>query len=105
MKMYPWQSLHFPPPTPQVSFDSSSLMRSQTIATMDEATYQRTHGAGIAPSPGSAAGAGAPQPGQLQPSQSSERLIDHSAPPHPADFAYYSEMLPPELARQLMLGE
>ena len=25
-----------------VSFDASSLMRSQTIATMDEATYQRT---------------------------------------------------------------
>ena len=49
--------------------------------------------------------------GQLQPSQSSERLIDNSAPhppppqPHSGDFAYYSEMLPPELARQLMLGE
>ena len=87
-----------------MSFDSSSLMRSQTVATMDEATYQRTHGGGIAPSPG-APGAGAPQPGQLQPSQSSERLIDHSASPNPGDFAYYSEMLPPDLARQLMLGE
>ena len=77
-------------------------MRSQTIATMDEATYQRTHG--VAPTaPG---GPGGAQPGQLQPSQSSERLIDNSAPPpHPSDFAYYSEMLPPELARQLMLGE
>ena len=76
-------------------------MRSQTIATMDESTFQRTHGAASA-----GAGANAPlqQQGQLQPSQSSERLIDNSAP-HPSDFAYYSEMLPPELARQLMLGE
>ena len=89
--------------SPQVSFDSSSLMRSQTIATMDESTFQRTHGAASA-SAGAGANAPLQQQGQLQPSQSSERLIDNSAP-HPSDFAYYSEMLPPELARQLMLGE
>ena len=78
-------------------------MRSQTIATMDESTFQRTHG--VAPGGGGAgAGGNAPLQGQLQPSQSSERLIDNSAL-HSSDFAYYSEMLPPELARQLMLGE
>ena len=86
-----------------MSFDSSSLMRSQTIATMDESTFQRTHGAASA-STGAGANVPLQQQGQLQPSQSSERLIDNSAP-HPSDLAYYSEMLPPELARQLMLGE
>lgn len=67
-----------------VSFDSSSLMRSQTLATMDEASFQKTvdnTSAGI--------------------KSSNERLLDSAK----SDFEYYSECLPPELARQLMLGK
>ena len=74
-----------------MSFDASSLMRSQTVATMEEAGFP-------------------PQSGVLLPSHSSERLIDSSAAAAAAlkdnaDFAYLSEMLPPELARQIMLGK
>lgn len=78
-----------------VSFDASSLMRSQTIATMEEANYLRNT-ANMATSPGSGGGGGG-----LLPAHSTERLIDNSA----NEFAYYSEMLPPDLARQLMMGE
>ena len=52
----------------------------------------------------------------MVPSHSSERLISDAANAAAAgaagldsgsksDFAYYSEMLPPELARQLMMGK
>eukprot|EP00095_Tigriopus_kingsejongensis_P003373 maker-scaffold153_size302544-snap-gene-1.8 protein:Tk03373 transcript:maker-scaffold153_size302544-snap-gene-1.8-mRNA-1 annotation:"serine threonine-protein kinase" len=80
-----------------VSFDASSLMRSQTLATMDESSFQRA-----------AAGGGVPG-GALLPSHSSERLIDSTAGGgsqglrDSLDFAYISEILPPDLARQLML--
>jgi len=67
-----------------VSFDASSLMRSQTIATMDESSYNRTLlGQQAGPSHSSA-----------------ERLIDKEN----EGTAYSLEMLPPELARQLMMG-
>ena len=88
-----------------VSFDASSLMRSQTIATMDEQSYQRTQqqqaqamASGV--SMGSQGSMG-PMSGVLVPGHSNERLIDTSK----SDFLYYSEMLPPDLARQLMLGK
>ncbi len=49
-------------------------------------------------------------PGTLIPAHSSERLID-GGPTTPgglvdskSDFAYYSELLPPELAREIMMG-
>ncbi len=74
-----------------VSFDSSSLMRSQTLATMDEASFQRM----------AAAAAAASQNIASSPSKSSERLIDGRKTP---DFELYSQIFPPELARQLMLG-
>ena len=71
-----------------VSFDSSSLMRSQTLATMDEASFQRIAAAVNA------------QNMTSSPSKSSERLIDGRKTP---DFEFYSQILPPELARQIML--
>jgi hypothetical protein len=36
------------------------------------------------------------------PSKSFERLIDGRSTP---DFEYFSQMLPPELARQIMMGK
>jgi hypothetical protein len=36
------------------------------------------------------------------PSKSSERLIDGRKTP---DFEFYSQIFPPELARQIMMGE
>ena len=73
-----------------VSFDSSSLMRSQTLATMDEASFQRM------------AAVVASQTMASSPSKSSERLIDGRKTP---DFELYSQIFPPELARQIMMGE
>ena len=67
-------------------------MRSQTLATMDESAFQRALAAQKA--------AMAPDGASL----SSERLIDSQGEAK-SDFAYYSELLPPELARQIMLGE
>ena len=80
-----------------VSFDASSLMRSQTIATMDESTYNRTQAATSAPGQAETL----PPGSTLAPAHSSERLISDGSK---SDFAYYSELLPPDLARQLMLG-
>lgn len=91
-----------------VSFDASSLMRSQTLATMDETSFQRAAAAAAAANAGG--GGGAPG-GVLLPAHSSERLIDSTAMGgsqgfrDSLDFAYISEMLPPELARQIMLGK
>ena len=73
-----------------VSFDSSSLMRSQTLAAMDEASFQRM------------AAAVASQTLASSPSKSSERLIDGRKTP---DFEFYSQIFPPELARQIMMGK
>ena len=73
-----------------VSFDSSSLMRSQTLATMDEASFQRM------------AAAIASQNMASSPSKSSERLIDGRKTP---DLEFYSQIFPPDLARQIMMGE
>ena len=74
-----------------VSFDSSSLMRSQTLAAMDEASFQRM-----------AAAVAASQTLASSPSKSSERLIDGRKTP---DFEFYSQIFPPERARQIMLGK
>ena len=73
-----------------VSFDSSSLMRSQTLATMDEASFQRI------------AAAIASQNMASSPSKSSERLIDGRKTP---DLELYSQIFPPDLARQIMMGK
>ena len=73
-----------------VSFDSSSLMRSQTLATMDEASFQRM------------AAVVASQTMASSPSKSSERLIDGRKTP---EFELYSQIFPPELARQIMMGK
>ena len=73
-----------------VSFDSSSLMRSQTLATMDEASFQRM------------AAAIASQNMASSPSKSSERLIDGRKTP---DLDFYSQIFPPDLARQIMMGK
>ena len=90
-----------------VSFDSSSLMRSQTLATMDEATFQRI--AAAAALQGSVITSTGMQtsvvePGGLltTPSLSTERLIDGRKTP---DFELYSQVFPPEIARQLMQGK
>ncbi len=50
-----------------VSFDASSLMRSQTLATMDEGAFQRALAAQQQQQPGGG--------GVLLPSHSSERLV------------------------------
>ena len=64
-----------------VSFDSSSILRSQTVANITETEAQRT-----APS---------------TPSKSSERLLDGRKTP---DYILYSELFTPEVARQIVLG-
>ena len=89
-----------------VSFDSS-LMRSQTLATMDEASFQRMaaavalQGCNI-----SATNIGIPTTEAdglaTTPSISTERLIDGRKTP---DFELYSQVFPPEIARQLMQGK
>ena len=73
-----------------VSFDSSSLMRSQTLGTIDEASFQRMAAVVTAQNINSS------------PSKSSERLIDGRKTP---DFEFYSQIFPPELARQIMMGK
>ena len=90
-----------------VSFDSSSLMRSQTIATMDEASFQRM--AAAAALQGSVISStnmvtSTMESGGLvtTPSLSTERLIDGRKTP---DFELYSQVFPPEIARQLMQGK
>ena len=64
-----------------VSFDSSSILRSQTVANITETETQRT-----APT---------------SPSKSSERLLDGRKTP---DYILYSELFTPEVARQIVLG-
>ena len=65
--------------------------RSQTLATMDEASFQRM--AAVVASQTMAASS---------PSKSSERLIDGRKTP---EFELYSQIFPPELARQIMMGK
>ena len=65
-------------------------MRSQTLATMDEASFQRM------------AAVVASQTMASSPSKSSERLIDGRKTP---EFELYSQIFPPELARQIMMGK
>ena len=82
-------------------------MRSQTLATMDEASFQRMaaaaalQGSVIAPTN---VVTSAMETGGLitTPSLSSERLIDGRKTP---DFELYSQVFPPEIARQLIQGE
>ena len=90
-----------------VSFDSSSLMRSQTLATMDEASFQRM--AAAAALQGSIITSTNMVTSTMEtsglvstPSLSQERLIDGRKTP---DFELYSQLFPPEIARQLMQGK
>ena len=90
-----------------VSFDSSSLMRSQTIATMDEASFQRMAAAAalqgsVIPSTNMATSTMETGGLVTTPSLSTERLIDGRKTP---DFELYSQVFPPEIARQLMQGK
>ena len=82
-------------------------MRSQTLATMDEASFQRM--AAAAALQGSIISStnmvtSAMETGGLvsTPSLSQERLIDGRKTP---DFELYSQLFPPEIARQLMQGK
>ena len=61
------------------------------MATMDEASFQRM--AAVVASQTMAASS---------PSKSSERLIDGRKTP---EFELYSQIFPPELARQIMMGK
>ena len=61
------------------------------MATMDEASFQRMQAAVVAS-----------QNINSSPSKSSERLIDGRKTP---DFEFYSQIFPPELARQIMMGK
>ena len=58
---------------------------------MDEASFQRMQAAVVAS-----------QNINSSPSKSSERLIDGRKTP---DFEFYSQIFPPELARQIMMGK
>ena len=91
-----------------VSFDSSSLLRSQTVTTMDEVSFVRSHfqnqqhqmvstGMQAAESTNSCFV-------QAASSNSNERLIEASSGRKTPDFEYYSQVFPPEIARQLMIG-
>ena len=82
-------------------------MRSQTLATMDEATFQRI--AAAAALQGSVITSTGIQTSVVEsggllttPSLSTERLIDGRKTP---DFELYSQVFPPEIARQLMQGK
>ena len=82
-------------------------MRSQTLATMDEASFQRM--AAAAALQGSVITStnmvtSTMEAGGLAstPSLSTERLIDGRKTP---DFELYSQVFPPEIARQLMQGK
>merc|ERR1719422_718460 len=66
-----------------VSFDSTSILRSQTVGNMAEAEVQSNH-----------------QQQMTTPSKSSERLLDGRKTP---DYVLYSELFTPELARQIVL--
>ena len=82
-------------------------MRSQTLATMDEATFQRMAAAAALQGTvitSSHMGTSIMETGGLvsTPSLSTERLIDGRKTP---DFELYSQIFPPEIARQLMQGE
>merc|ERR1719347_1930100 len=70
-----------------VSFDSSSILRSQTVGNMTETEVQKQMNSSKAPQPST-------------PSKSSERLLDGRKTP---DYAMYSELFTPELARQIVL--
>ena len=72
-----------------VSFDSSSILRSQTVGNMTETEVQKQMNSAKAPQPST-------------PSKSSERLLDGRKTP---DYAMYSELFTPELARQIVLGK
>ena len=72
-----------------VSFDSSSILRSQTVGNMTETEVQKQMNSTKAPQPST-------------PSKSSERLLDGKKTP---DYAMYSELFTPELARQIVLGK
>jgi len=70
-----------------VSFDSSSILRSQTVGNMSETEVQKQMQLTKAAQPST-------------PSKSSERLLDGRKTP---DYAMYSELFTPELARQIVL--
>lgn len=70
-----------------VSFDSSSILRSQTVGNMTETEVQKQMNSSKAAQPST-------------PSKSSERLLDGRKTP---DYAMYSELFTPELARQIVL--
>ena len=72
-----------------VSFDSSSILRSQTVGNMTETEVQKQMNSSKAAQPST-------------PSKSSERLLDGRKTP---DYAMYSELFTPELARQIVLGK
>ena len=76
-----------------VSFDSSSLLRSQTLSAVDEASFQRTM---------VTAACNTSDLDSQGLNSSSERLIDGRKTP---DFEYYSQVFPPDIARQLMIGK
>ena len=69
-----------------VSFDSSSILRSQTVGNVTDAECQ---------------GQNVNNQASGNPSKSSERLLDGRKTP---DYALYSELFTPELARQIVLG-
>ena len=62
------------------------------MATMDEASFQRMAAVVASQTMASAS----------SPSKSSERLIDGRKTP---EFELYSQIFPPELARQIMMGK
>ena len=72
-----------------VSFDSSSILRSQTVGNITETEVQKQINSSKASQPST-------------PSKSSERLLDGRKTP---DYAMYSELFTPELARQIVLGK
>ena len=83
-------------------------MRSQTLGTLDEASFQRMAAAaalqGAVISSTNMVSTTMETGGGLitTPSISTERLIDGRKTP---DFELYSQVFPPEIARQLMQGK
>ena len=71
-----------------VSFDSSSILRSQTVANIPNSDVQTT--SNLTNQVGAS------------PSKSSERLLDGRKTP---DYLLYSELFTPEIARQIVLGK
>ena len=82
-------------------------MRSQTLATMDEASFQRMAAAAVQAGGTTTSNAATYTNESLggglvtTPSLSTERLLDGRKTP---DFEFYSQVFPPEIARQLMQG-